>query len=131
MDSSLVEVLDESWWKLILVIGAIVIATVAIKVAIKFDLNKWLEQRSSDRKRKEHLKVIEECRHGWTLLHNSHYSVCGMCHAYIATAVLLAALEYADDKPFILGEHYTMVIKSTKGIPIVNDYIGNREDQKK
>lgn len=128
MDSSLLEVLDESWWKIILIIATLAFATIAVKITFKFDINKYLKRGRKAKREKERRKIVEECRHGWTLYHASPYSQCNLCMAFISTAVLLNIRKLGIRPPaIILAESHSIVPKLGRGAIIVANYLG-RED---
>ncbi len=130
MDSSLAETLFVPWWKVILYGLAIAISIVAIRVSIKFDLNEWLNRRREGRLLKERHKIVDQCRHGWTLYPSSPFSTCNGCQAWISTPILLTARQLGDVKPMILAEYQGAVLRSKggpKGPIVVNDYIGRRD----
>ncbi|MCY4530657.1 MAG: hypothetical protein OXD46_16720 [Chloroflexi bacterium] len=128
MDSSLVGVVDDSWWKIILIIATLAFATIAVKITFKFDINKYLKRGRKAKKEKERRNFVEDCRHGWTLYHASPYSQCNLCMAFIATAVLLN-IRKLDIRPpaMILAESHTIIPKPAKGAIFVASYMG-RED---
>ncbi len=128
MDSSLVEVVDDSWWKIILIIATLAFATIAVKITFKFDINKHLKRGRKARKEKERRNFVEDCPHGWTLYHASPYSQCNRCMAFIATAVWLNIRKLNIRPPaMILAESYNIIPKPGKGAIFVANYIG-RDD---
>lgn len=128
MDNSLVEALDESWWKIIAIIATTAFATIAVKITFKFDFNEWLKQRREAKQEQKRIRIVEKCRHGWTLYHSSPHSQCTNCLAFISTSILLTARELGTKPaPIILGESYSIAVKPSKGDIFVNSYIGNTE----
>lgn len=128
MDSILVEVIDESWWKVILVTMALVFAMIAVKITLKFDFNDWAKQRRTTKQEKELRKIAAECHHGWTLYHASPYSQCNLCMAYIPTAILLNVRKFGIRPPaMILAENHSLIAQLGKGAIIVTDYLGRKD----
>lgn len=90
METSVAESIFLPWWKILVYVTAVVIATVAIRITVKFDLNAFLKDRREDKKLSERKRDIEKCAHIWTLYTNSPYSRCDRCLCLISTSILLS-----------------------------------------
>ena len=71
--------------------GAVFLIASAIsilKVAVKFDLNRWLELRTERRMLDAQIERASKCKHLWELYSDSPYSRCAGCDALVATSLL-------------------------------------------
>ncbi len=60
-----------------------------ILFSIKFDVNKWLQDRRQAKTANQHRKLVKQCKHTWTLYPHSQFSMCNKCLALISTPVLM------------------------------------------
>ena len=68
--------------------GAVFLIASAIRIAVKFDLNRWLEWRTARKMLAAHLERSSNCNHLWELYSDSPYSRCAGCDALVATSLL-------------------------------------------
>ena len=127
MEAFTIEAYLLPWWKLIVWLLVLAALFVSIRIAIRFDLNEWLEFRRRAKKEKDRLKAADNCSHAWTLYHRSPYSECNNCLAIIATSTLLAAIQLSDVRPIVFGENRDLRIEPVKGCVVVSDFIGKRQ----
>ena len=132
MEAFTIEAYLLPWWKFILylfsVVVSILLLVVAVRIVVKFDINKWMDSREVARQRKEGLKHARNCAHAWTLYHASPYSQCNNCLALIATSTLLSFQNWSAPRPLILGESYGFMINASEGSIVVSDFVGKRLD---
>ena len=101
------------------------IAAVTVRVGVKFDLNVWLENRRADRDNQALKKIVENCRHIWTLYTDSPYSKCDICGCFISTSILLRVKDNPDC--LINGYANRLMITPSDGFRTGN-YIGKKAD---
>ena len=93
MEPGILNELLSPWWRTVVSLAAAMLVVVAgavgIKLAIRFDINVWLQDRRNAKALKERIKRADKCGHVWTLYHASTFSQCNLCLAYIATSTLL------------------------------------------
>ena len=99
MEAEVLEQLILPWWKLPLYMLAVVVSGVAIRIAIKFDVNEWLKQRKEGRTKKDMEKAATTCGHLWTYYPHSPFSTCNLCLALIPTSTLAYAIRNLEPKP--------------------------------
>ena len=133
MDYEALEFLDtllQPWYRLPIYAAVLVLGAMSIRIAFKVDVNSLLKDFQGwlgNRRIKRQAKL---CRHAWTLYSSSPYSRCNSCLILIQTSTLLAAEEYADVKPMILGIQEGMVITAKGGSVVTNNYVGMRDRAK-
>ena len=60
-----------------------------IRFNIKFDVNKWVQDRRQAKTANRHRKLVKRCKHTWTLYPHSQFSMCNKCQALISTPILM------------------------------------------
>lgn len=128
MDPEILNELLSPWWRPMttLAVGMLVVVAgaVGIKLAIRFDINLWLQDRRNAKALKERIKRADNCEHVWTLYHASPFSQCNLCLAYIATSTLL--LFRGDPELSLAGQTYSHMISPNAGDLVVQNPLGVR-----
>lgn len=125
VESTLLEQLLIPWWKPVVYVVTLAIATVTIRFSIKFDFNEWQKNRQRERRTKEQQKAVERCSHVWTLYPHSQYSICNICQVLHSTSTLMALR--GSPGIVIAGERYGMDIKAEAGALIAMNPYGRRK----
>ena len=129
MGCQTIEFLDalmQPWYRLPLYVAVLTIGALSVRVAFKVNVNSLLKDFRRSMGNRRIMKQASRCKHAWTLYPSSPYSRCNSCLILIQTSTLLAAEEYADFKPMILGIQEGMVVAAQGGTPITNNYMGKR-----
>ena len=60
-----------------------------IPVNIKLDFNNWVQDRRQAKIANRHRKLVDRCKHTWTLYPQSQFSMCNKCLGLISTPTLM------------------------------------------
>ena len=126
MDSAVLEAILLPWWKLVIYMATVTLGIIAVRISIKFDVNKWLKTRNEAKRIKDREKASRNCKHIWTLYTNSPYSRCDNCLVLISTSILVAARAGLNPKPVISG-HTSLLMTPGADELVTSGYIGDRK----
>lgn len=94
-----------------------------IRINIKFDFNKWVQDRRQAKIANRHRKLVDRCKHTWTLYPQSQFSICNKCLGLISTPVLM---DLPDELRFLVrGVMENQSIKARKGNILVSSPVND------
>lgn len=104
--------------------GILGLEVVMILFKIKFDFNKWLEDRRRAKIAARRCKLAKRCKHTWTLYPHSQFSMCNKCLGLISTPLLM---DLPDElRPLIRGIMENQSIKARKSNIFVSSPVNDK-----
>ena len=97
---------------------------IRFNINIKFDVNKWVQNRRQTKITNRRRKFVKQCKHTWTLYPHSQFSMCNKCLGLISTPVLM---DLPDELRWLVRgvvEHQS--IKARKGNIIISSPVNDK-----